>query len=155
MLTAIKNILQGGKPSKSSESPEDRKKRIHIAAGVVLLEVAHIDNDCSEDEMEHIVATLKDKFDLPDSHVNELLELAHADRGQALDLWQFTRDINTHFSLDEKQALMEDAWRIIYMDGKLDEHEDHFAHKLANLFHLSHSQLIAAKLKARDEVSRG
>lgn len=154
MFTVIKNILQKGQNSKTSESSADRKKRIQVAAGVVLLEVAHVDNNYSEVEMEHIVATLRDKFDLPADQVDELLELARADREQALDLWQFTRDINNQFSLDEKQTLMEDVWRIIYMDGKLDEHEDQLAHKLANLFHLSHSQLIDAKLKAREQVGK-
>jgi uncharacterized tellurite resistance protein B-like protein len=155
MFDALKNILRGGKSSPGRVSTEDREQRIHVAAGVVLLEVAHVDDDCSPEEMEHIVATLRDRFELSDDCVNDLLELAHADREQALDLWQFTSHINKHFSLDEKQALMEDVWRIIYMDGKLDEHEDHFAHKLANLFHLSHSQLIDAKLKARNQVTRG
>ena len=49
---------------------------------------------------------------------------------------------------------MEDVWHIILLDGKLDKHEDYYAHKLANLLHLTHKQMIAAKLKARDQVAK-
>ena len=120
---------------------------------MVLLEAAHADNECSDGELQHIVTTLKDKFKLPDNCVDELLDLARVDREQSVDLWQFTRHINQHFSTDEKLEVMEDVWRIILLDGKLDIQEDQYAHKLANLFHLSHSQLIDAKLKAREQLA--
>jgi len=153
MFGVIKNIIQGSKSGKGSESLEEKEQRKRVAAGVVLLEAAHIDEECSEEELEHIVATLKYKFDLSDDCVNDLLDLAHADRKQSVDLWQFTSNMNRHFTTEEIMAVMEDVWRIILLDGKLDKHEDHFVHKLANLFHLSHSQLIAAKLKARGQVA--
>jgi len=130
------------------------EQKKHVAAGVLLLEAAHVDDECSQEEMEHIVATLKDKFDLSDSSVEDLLDLARADRKQSVDLWQFSNHINRNFSDDEKLAVMEDVWRIILVDGKLDKHEDHYAHKLANLLHLTHHQLIAAKLKAREQVAK-
>lgn len=154
MFGVIKNIIQGCKSSKEKESPEEKERRKHIAAGVVLLEAAHIDNECSEEELEHIVTTLKVKFDLADDCVDDLLDLARDDRKKSHDLWQFTNHINNHFSTDEKMEVMEDVWRVILLDGKLDKHEDHFAHKLANLFHFSHSQLIAAKLNAREQVAK-
>jgi len=154
MFGVIKNILEGKKSVKGRESLEEQKWKKHVAAGVVLLKAAHVDSDCSKEEMEHIVATLKDKFDLPENCVDDLLHLARADREQSVDLWQFTSYINRHFSTAEKLAVLEDVWRIILLDGKLDQHEDHYAHKLANLFHLSHGQLIDAKLKAREQLAK-
>ena len=151
MFGIIRNIIEGNKRSKEREDSELKK---HVAAGVLLLEAAHIDNECSNEEMEHIVETLKEKFALSDSCVNELLDLAHADRKQSVDLWEFTRYINNHFTIDEKKAVMEDVWRIILVDGKLDKHENHFAHKLANLLHLTPDKMIAAKLKAREQLAK-
>jgi len=154
MFGVIRNIIKGGKSSKDKENKENREQKKHIAAGVLLLEAAHIDNECSTEELEHIVTTLKDKFALSDSCVDDLLDLARVDREQSVDLWEFSRHINLHFSADEKQAVMEDVWCIILLDGKLDKHEDYYAHKLANLLHLTHKQMIAAKLKARDQVAK-
>ncbi|MHB8810901.1 MAG: tellurite resistance TerB family protein [Desulfobulbaceae bacterium] len=154
MFGVIRKIIEGGKSGKGRGSREDQERKKHIAAGVLLLEAAHVDNECSEEEMEHIVATLKDRFSLPADCVDDLLDLAHADRAQSVDLWQFTSYINRHFSPEEKRAVMEDVWRIILLDGKLDKHEDHYAHKLADLLHLTHEQMIAAKLKAREQVDK-
>lgn len=153
MFGILKNIIEGNKSGKERVSQQDAELKKRVAAGVVLLEAAHIDNECSKDELEHIVATLKDKFDLPDDVVDDLLNMVHSEREQSVDLWQFTRHINQNFSTGEKVAVLEDVWRIILLDGKLDMNEDHYAHKLANLFHLSHSQLIEAKLKAREQLA--
>lgn len=154
MFSVIRKIIEGSKSGKGRGSREDQERKKHIAAGVLLLEAAHVDSECSEEELEHIVATLKDRFALPEDCVGDLLDLARADRAQSVDLWQFTSYINRHFSPEEKRAVMEDVWRIILLDGKLDKHEDHYAHKLADLLHLTHEQMIAAKLKAREQVAR-
>lgn len=151
MFGVLKNILEGSKKGRGSETREEQEQKKRVAAGVVLLEAAHVDDECSEEEMEHIVTTIKEKFDLPDNCVGDLLELAHAEREQSIDLWHFTNLINRHFAKDEKLAIMEDVWRIILADGKLDKHEDHFAHKLAGLLHLRPDEMISAKLKAREQ----
>ncbi len=153
MFSVIRNIIEG-KSAQGKESQEDQEQRRHVAAGVLLLEAAHIDNECTDEEMEHIVSILKDKFNLSDTCVSDLLELAHSDREQAMELWQFTNHMNHHFSKAEKVAVMEDVWRIILVDGQLEMHEDHFAHKLANLLRLSHIQMIDAKLKAREQLAQ-
>ena len=149
MLSMIRNVLRG-KGGEVQESDEARESNLHLVAGVLLLEAAHIDDECTSEEMEHVVATLRDKFSLSEDCVEELLELAHLEREEAIDLWKFTNQMNQHFSKDEKLTIMEDVWRIFFSDGRLDKHEDHFAHKLANLLRLSHKEMIEAKLRARD-----
>lgn len=151
MFGVIRNII-AGKSGKGSQSPVEQERKKHVAAGVLLLEAAHIDNHCSEAEMEHIVSTLKDKFALSEKCVADLLELAHARREQAVDLWEFTNHINRHFSMAEKLAVMEDVWQVILLDEQMDKHEDQYAHKLANLLRLSHEEMIGAKLKAREQM---
>jgi uncharacterized tellurite resistance protein B-like protein len=47
---------------------------------------------------------------------------------------------------------MESVWRVIHIDGRLEGHEDHFAHKLANLLRLTHKELIDAKISAREQL---
>jgi uncharacterized tellurite resistance protein B-like protein len=61
--------------------------------------------------------------------------------------------MNTHFKKDEKIAAMEAVWRIIQLDAHLEAHEDHFAHKLANLLRLSHTELIDAKIRAKKQLN--
>ena len=140
-------MLQTDKGTAESSAAEGERTR--IAASVILLEAAHADHECSKEEMEHIIETVREHYGLSREQADELLELAHSEGSQAVDLFEFTSHINDVFSKKEKKAVLETVWRIIYIDGHLEKHEDHFARKLTHLLRLSHSDMIDAKLKAR------
>ena len=70
-----------------------------------------------------------------------------------MDYWQFARLINENYTMDEKVALIEMLWRIVYLDGNLDKHEDYLMHKLSRLLRLHHKQLIDAKKKVLHGLS--
>ena len=75
--------------------------------------------------------------------------MASADKAleESVDLWQFAQLINENYTPEEKIAIIETLWRIVYVDGKMDDHEHYLMNKLSNLLRLSHDQLIDAKLK--------
>ncbi|MBW2563131.1 MAG: TerB family tellurite resistance protein, partial [Deltaproteobacteria bacterium] len=47
----------------------------------------------------------------------------------------------------EKIEIIETLWRIVYVDGKMDQYEHYLMNMLKKLLRLSHDQLIDAKLK--------
>ena len=65
MFKLIKKIINE-QPDVSEQT--DPQIKIHLAAGVLLLEAAHVDNECTEEEMEQVVVILKDKFNLREFH---------------------------------------------------------------------------------------
>jgi uncharacterized tellurite resistance protein B-like protein len=134
------------------DSGPDREEKTRIAASVILLEAAHADHECTDDELDHVIKTLSSDFDLSRKHVEEMLDLAHRKRNQAVDLFEFTNHINNEFSHEEKKAVLEAVWRIILIDGQLEKHEEHFARQLTHLLRLSHKEMIDAKLKAREQI---
>lgn len=136
----------------NESGPQSQAMQGKIAACSLLLEAAHVDNECTDDELFHVIETIKAKFGVSQDYAEQLKEIAHKEREQAIDLWQFTNHINQTCSHDEKILLMEDVWRIIHADGQLEKHEDHFAHKLANLLRLSHKEMINAKMTAKNEA---
>ena len=147
MITLIKKMFQSDQAKQSRPAESEMKKQ--IAACVLLLEVAHADDECSQAEMAHIVDTVRKKFGLSPEYTAELIELAQQERQNSVDLWQFTNYLNQQLSKDEKMAILDDVWRIIFTDGHLEMDEDHLVHKLANLLRLTHKELIDAKLKAK------
>ncbi len=149
MFDLLKKIVNGKSDERGKK--QGKLENIHLAAGVLLLETAHVDEECTREEMAHVVDTLKAQFKLSHEYAEELINLACAERETALDLWQYTNQMNQYYSMEEKMQLMEAVWRIIFADGRLEAHEDHFAHKLANLLRLTHKQLIDAKLNARSQ----
>jgi uncharacterized tellurite resistance protein B-like protein len=148
MLDLIKKAI--GMDQATAPVRKPRKKQMDLLSGVLLLEAAHSDYECSEEEQEHVVETLRSMFSLPEGQVEELMELAHAEREQAVDMHQFTRFANECMTREEKIALLEGIWRIILADGKIDKHEEHFARKITDLLWLDHKDYIAAKKRARD-----
>ena len=124
----------------------------HIALCVLLIEAAHVDGECSDEEMAHVIETLTDKCGVLKGDIDELIEKAYQKRKDAIDLFAFTRYLNQNYSKEEKLKVMESVWRVIHIDGRLEGHEDHFAHKLANLLRLNHKELIDAKISAREQL---
>jgi uncharacterized tellurite resistance protein B-like protein len=149
MITLIRRVI-GSKESERSDSEVTSNFRTLIAACVILLEAAHADNECTDEEISHILDTIKSTFELTHEYADELLELAREEREEAIELWQFTNTINQEYTREEKLQVMEAVWRIIYADGQLEKHEDHLANKLAYLMHLSHREKIETKLRAKE-----
>lgn len=147
MITLIRTMFQGDR--KRQPTATDVKRKRHLAACVLLLESAHADDKCTQEEMDRIVASLRQRFSLSPEDANKLLELAARERQNSIDLWTFTNDLNQHLCKEEKLAVLEDIWGVIFADGRLSSHEDHLAHKLANLLRLTHQELIEAKLAAK------
>ena len=118
-----------------------------IAACALFLEMANIDEAFSDKERQEILSILEQEYDLSHEHAVALAEAAQKQRQESLDLWHFTQLINQQYSRDEKIRVVELLWKIIFIDGKLDSHEDYLVHSLADMLNLSHSELIDAKLR--------
>lgn len=145
MIDIVKKFFN--KENKTESPSEKSEHDIRIATCAVLLEMANIDGKFSDDEKKLIIRILRDDYKLSDQHTQELIDAAQKELSGSIDLWQFTNLINQNYSVDEKVQITEMVWRLAYVDGKLDSHEDYLMHKLANLLRLSHKQLIDAKMR--------
>ena len=147
MLSKILGLLQADRPAGNGE----RFTRVQVATCALLLEVAHSDGSYHEAEERLVHDLLAGMFELPADVIAELVDFARDHQQSSTDLFQFAREINAHFSIAEKRAIMEGVWRIIYADGLLDKFEDALARQLATLLRLSHREAIACKMKVLEE----
>ncbi len=150
MFKTLKKYLM---PETSGETTETmtQDQRIHIATCALLLEMANVDDEFSIDEETTIREILKKELSIHQDNVDEIIEQAMQDRQQTVDLYEYTKFINQAFSREEKKKLVEFLWKVIYADGVLDQYEDYLVHKLQDLLHLEHEDLIAAKIKMRPQ----
>ena len=149
MLDLVKRYFTKNNENRpASTSPED-PRRIMVATCALLLEIAAIDGEFSADEQEVILSILKKEYSLSENEAASLINTAQAQREQSIDIWRFTKLINQNYSEEERIRVIDLVWKVIYADGRLDGHEDHLVHGIANLLRLSHSQLIEAKLRAK------
>jgi uncharacterized tellurite resistance protein B-like protein len=147
LIKKILNLLVDMGTARAADSGEGMAARVQVATCVLLLEIAHSDDRFTEAERGRILEILKERFQLPDDEVAELLELGQIERKQSSDLWQFTNMIDNNYSREEKERVVECLWKVVYADGRLNIHEDHLIHRLSKLLNLSHKQLIEAKKK--------
>ena len=118
-----------------------------VATCALLVEIARIDETFTKEELETILAILKDKYGLSGEHADALIAEAEAELDKSLDLWQFAKLINENYTNEEKIGIIETLWRIVYVDGRMDQYEHYLMSKLKHLLRLSQKQLIDAKLK--------
>lgn len=136
-----KNVVDAEDSSLSGEQ---------LATAALLIEVMVIDGNLAEDELQSISATLAQMLELSSEQVDELVLLSRDEVADATSLYQFTKEINAHFSHEKKLNLMTAMWLVAFADGHLDKHEEGIIRRVADLLHLRHSEFMQCKLSARD-----
>ena len=139
--------------NEASQNSEEDVLTAHLALAVLMMEAAYADGECSREEKSHLADTLVNNFGIDRGDIESLLSRSDKAHKDYVDLFQYTRFINENFSETQRTGILESVWRIILLDGHLEAHEDHFVHKLANLLGFSHSDLIDAKLRAREQLA--
>ena len=146
MIDKIKNFF-----SKNVIEPEeDTATPQQIASAALLIEVMVIDGNLDEQELESITGTLSTMLGIAKEKIDELITLSKQEVTEATSLYQFTREINSHFNEQQKLELMTGMWRVAFADGHLDKHEESIMRRVADLLHILHSDYIRCKINARD-----
>lgn len=147
MIDILKRFLSPSTGNDSSFTGQEKDQQVLVAICALFLEMGRIDGTFSQQETAMVVDLLTQKYGLAVEHLDALMAEANRELDESVDLWQFARVINENFDNARKEKLIERLWRIVYIDGKMDEHEHYLMSKLSNLLRLSHDQLIDAKLR--------
>jgi uncharacterized tellurite resistance protein B-like protein len=147
MLDILKRLFSLPPGNGNACNGSDNDQHVLVAVCALFLEMGRIDGTFSQKETGMVVDLLIQKYGLAVEHVDELMAEANRELDDSVDLWRFARVINENFDNARKEKLIERLWRIVYIDGKMDEHEHYLMNKLSNLLRLSHKQLIDAKLR--------
>jgi uncharacterized tellurite resistance protein B-like protein len=148
MLEAIKNFFRSSMAPTAKDEPAASRKDIRLAACALMMEMAHADDEFTDDERRHLEMAVQRQFGLDAPETQKLLALAEQERAQAVDLWQFTNLIAENYSVGQKMVLAEIMWGLAYADGKLAGREDYLMRKVCNLLRLEPGYLAEARKRA-------
>lgn len=142
-------------PETGKTNGETRKTHepLHVAACALLLELAHADEQFTEDEQNHIHAVLMRHFALDYDTAEELMALAEQQRRESVDIFQFANLVRTSYDVGQKTVLAEIMWGLILTDGEIARHESYILRKIANLLDLEPGYLSRAKAAAAAKIS--
>ena len=153
MLDAIKSFF-GATMEPTSPDEEVGEEDVRLAACALLIEIAHADDEFTNDENQHLLSAVRRQYGLESGEAEQLLELAEQARTAAVDLWQFTKLIKDSYSLGQKMVLVEVMWGLVYSDGELSSHEESLMRRVCHLLDLAPGYLADVRKRvesARDE----
>jgi uncharacterized tellurite resistance protein B-like protein len=146
MIQRLKNIFE-----QREEVPAHDD--IQLAAAALMIEVMRSDNQIEEQEVNRVSLLLARQFNLDESDISELVDLATGKLDQSISLHKFTSNIKDSWGNEERVQLLQHLWSIAYSDGDVDTHERHIIRKIGALLYMTERQMYAAKERARIEMS--
>ncbi len=155
MLNSLKKLLFSEEKEIENKSFSDKstekEHKLKIATCTLFIELAKADGEFSEEERNFIISMMKRCFNLNEEEVNLIFELAEQKVDKSISLYEFTSELNNHFSQDEKVTVVKNLWRLIYTDKKLNAYEDNIIKKIAMTISIEHKQIIDLKLAVKKE----
>lgn len=130
------------------ESPRETLKP-ELAAAALLVEVMAADDRWLAEEEQSIRLALLNSLNLSDAECDDLISSARNQQQDAHDYYALTRQINDHFTPEQKYELIQNMWKVAWADGELDRYEDSTIRKVAELLYVPHEQFIKAKLETK------
>ena len=146
MISALKALFE--QPAKETE--ESRQHRQNLVAAALLIETARADFTHDAEEQAALEQLLSSSLKLDTNQVHQLIVATDKKVDEATSLYEFTREINDHFTPDQKAQLIRSMWTVAYADGKLGKYEEHLIRNVADLIYVSHQDYIRSKLAAQE-----
>ncbi len=147
MLRVLKRLL--AEASDSTAVPGFERRQLQLAVAVLLHESTRVDLETHEAELAAAEQALAGLFGLDPAGCSALLTEARGKIGHITSYYAQVAVIKRDFSMEQRVALIEQLWRIAYAHHPLDPYEDHFVRKIAHLLHVSNTQVMLARSRAR------
>ena len=151
MIEAIQNFFKTRIEAK--EGDEEKETAARVAAAALLFEAAISDYQLDDVERQTIKNLITEQFNLERADAMTLIALAESQAKEATGLHGFTTLINQNWSETERVNLMEKMWRVVYADGRLDDHELHLMRKIQRLLHIPQVDYVAGKLRNKPSTT--
>jgi uncharacterized tellurite resistance protein B-like protein len=145
MIHALKTLFQ----QTPQDNKESKERILRLAAAALLVETARADFTECNLEINKLSELLTAALKLQQSEVDDLVSAAQQRVEGATSLYEFTKVINDHCSLDQKVLLISAMWAVAYVDGDADKYEEHLIRNVADLIYVPHSNYIHCKLAAK------
>lgn len=135
MINRIKALLTFTPDTKGGTSGGQVDKQ--LAAAALMVEAARMDSHFDDTERATIARLLQRRFGLSPTETQTLIDEAARAQDDANQLLRFTRTIKDNFDEDERVALIEMLWEVVYADGVLDDFEANLLRRVGGLLYVS------------------
>lgn len=129
-------------------SPTEKR---HLALAALLAEMMRADYRLEEVERQAAERLLRSHLGLDEAATDQLLRAGEASADEATSLFEHTRVLDQSLTEAQKFEVLDMLWQIAYADGRLEGHEDQLIHRIADLLHVRHNDLMRLKARVLDQ----
>lgn len=123
-----------------------------LAAAVLMVEAARLDGDFDESERRSIRSLVTDRFGLDDAEADDLIAEAETVHDDSNHLVRFTRAIKGTCPPEERVAIVEMLWEVVYADGVLHDYEANLLRRVGGLIYVSDRDRGAARKRVMERL---
>ncbi|WP_337864755.1 TerB family tellurite resistance protein [Ignavibacterium sp.] len=155
MLSVLKKFLfeeDDDASERLNKSDNEIEKKLQVAACALFIELAKADGKFTNEERNYVINHMTKCFKVDDKYANELMRLAERRVKESVSIYEFTGEINEHFTQEQKEKLIENLWRLVFTDEKMHAYEDHLIKKVSLTLNIEHKKLIEKKLSVKAEM---
>lgn len=136
----------------TDDTVTDDQATLHLAAAVLMVEVAKADHSFEEGELERLKTVLASHWGLGEKDLDDLVQVAHDTAEVDVSLHRQIDLINGHFTPGQKLDLVRGLWEVACADGEIHHHEEALIRRLADLIYVSHTDFIRSKHRALENA---
>lgn len=144
MFSRLKEFIAdlSGDRSETTEFGEDD---FRLAATALMVHAIEIDGITHPEESAKLRDILKQRFELGDTEIRDLIAKASQKDHEAVDLYGFTSVLTRKFDQQDRQRIVRMLWEIVLADEEVHEFEDNFIWRVAELLGVSTRDRIVLK----------
>ncbi len=146
MLDRFRRLFEAPSPTTvMSASPEAR----NLAVAALLFHAAALDGEIDQAEERVIGSLLAKRFELSAGDLISLLDDARKAEEDANQILRFTQQIKDGSSHEERAALLEMLWEVVFADGEEHAFEANLMRRVAGLIYVTDQESGSARLRVR------
>lgn len=117
--------------------PTNQTDKLHLAVATLLIHAATIDGNMDEHEEAVLRELLKSRYQLGEDDCEALIVKARAREAEAVEIYTFTRQVQTSLEPKERQEIVRLMWQVAVADGVIDDFEANLVWRTAELIGVS------------------
>ena len=150
LLDQLKTLFGLDEDSASTTSPAMDK---NLAAAALMVHVIAADGEITSEEEQRLEQILRDHYSVTDAEAETLATAAKLAQSDAVDMYRFTSILKNEMEEQERLALIEDLWEMVYADGEIHEFEDNVVWRVAELIGIQSRERMVLKQRVLNRRS--
>ncbi|WP_431856329.1 TerB family tellurite resistance protein [Azospirillum sp.] len=142
MLDRIKAMFDAWE--KRPPGPEHRDT-LHLAAAVLLVEAARMDDRIAPEERARIAALVRERFGLSADEAADLLATAESQARGVAPHFNYVSVVVERCPPEQRLWLIDMLWEVVYADGELTALESNLLRRIGGLLHVSDVEVGEAR----------